>query len=457
MAEGEGADDLQTLIRADDLEGITEESGGSGAAHNPPSLLQDVPPLWHLPVQCIALVLVTTGLVIMLPVYLESINVAGDAYSALIFTSIFTALPIVLFVQLRYSYFCQVSRLGPTSPSAILKTGMFHGMAMLMIVLALDRKRVVCHAQEPLMGLMVMYMIIIYFFYKGPELSSPKMFSLCGVLGGLFLAMDFQLNNMYLCHGRTRLSPEDDGGHWSAQAHALWTIVYAAALFLFTLSWLLLEREVLSKKPGTGGLSMVSTVSGRMAAPGSDAEALISSGGGGVTLTVPLHNSSEAKWGIHLVWFTLASLTTIMMLFWTDFFTALGKAGSPQEFVKLTSGGLRCHFHWGEECGPTALYGWLVVILHVTFLVLIGRVMAASHSMIFTLATTSVSLPVQALWWALFTTGGHFGIHWHPQVTGELIFSLLGLPIMIACLCFWSHVDRRDRYRTDNFQLSVTM
>lgn len=74
------------------------------------------------------------------------------------------------------------------------------------------------------------------------------MFSLCGVLGGLFLAMDFQLNNMYLCHGKTRLSPDDDGGSWSAQAHALWTIVYAAALFLFTLSWLLLEREVLTKK-----------------------------------------------------------------------------------------------------------------------------------------------------------------------------------------------------------------
>ncbi|ROT70126.1 uncharacterized protein [Penaeus vannamei] len=453
MAEGETSDDLQTLIRPDDLEGITEESTGSAATHSAPSLLHDPPPAWQLPVQCVLLVLVTTALVIILPVYLESVNVVGDAYSALIFAAIFTALPVVLFVQIRYSYFCQFMRLGPSSPSAILKTGMFHGISSLMIVYALDRKRVVCHAQEPLMGLIVMYMIIIYFFYKGPELSSPKMFSLCGVLGGLFLAMDFQLNNLYRCHGRSRKNPEDDGGPWSAQAHALWTIVYAAALFLFTLSWLLLEREVITKKSGTGGLSMVSTVSGGMSAPGSDAEALISSRG--AVVSTPMQSSLDAKWGIHLVWFTLASLFTIMMLFWTDFFTALGKAGSPQEFVKLTSGGLRCHFHWGGECGPTALYGWLFVALHLAFLVLLGRVLAASHSIIYALSVTSVALPVQALWWSMFRIGGPLGMEWYPQESGEVIFSLLGLPIMIACLCYWSHVEKREKQRSNNFPLTA--
>lgn len=68
---------------------------------------------------------------------------------------------------------------------------------------------------------------------------------------------------------------------------------------------------------------MVSTVSGGMSAPGSDAEALISSRG--AVVSTPMQSSLDAKWGIHLVWFTLASLFTIMMLFWTDFFTALGK------------------------------------------------------------------------------------------------------------------------------------
>lgn len=71
MAEGETSDDLQTLIRPDDLEGITEESTGSAATHSAPSLLHDPPPAWQLPVQCVLLVLVTTALVIILPVYLE--------------------------------------------------------------------------------------------------------------------------------------------------------------------------------------------------------------------------------------------------------------------------------------------------------------------------------------------------------------------------------------------------
>lgn len=75
------------------------------------------------------------------------------------------------------------------------------------------------------------------------------MFSLCGVLSGLFLAVDFQLNNKYRCRGAERGSEGVmEGYEWGMEAHSLWTIVYAVALFLFTLAWLLLEREVLSKK-----------------------------------------------------------------------------------------------------------------------------------------------------------------------------------------------------------------
>lgn len=81
------------------------------------------------------------------------------------------------------------------------------------------------------------------------------MFSLCGVLSGLFLAVDFQLNNKFRCRGSERGSGgTTDGYEWGVEAHSLWTIVYAVALFLFTLAWLLLEREVLSKKvKGEGG------------------------------------------------------------------------------------------------------------------------------------------------------------------------------------------------------------
>ena len=77
-----------------------------------------------------------------------------------------------------------------------------------------------------------------------PVLSSSKLMCKCGVLAGLFLAMDFQLNDIYLCRGRVRTSPATDGGveGWSKQEHALWTIVYAGALFVYTLAWMKMEH-----------------------------------------------------------------------------------------------------------------------------------------------------------------------------------------------------------------------
>ncbi|MPC38542.1 hypothetical protein E2C01_032053 [Portunus trituberculatus] len=348
-----------------------------------------------------------------------SINGAGDAYSGLLFLSLFTAAPIVLCVQVRYSYFCQVGRLGPPSPARVVRLGAIHGLATLMTVYALDRRRVVCHAQEPLMGLVVMYMIIIYFFYRGPELSSAKMFSLCGVLSGLFLAVDFQLNNKFRCRGSDQSGdePAEEGPKWGMEAHSLWTIVYAVALFLFTLAWLLLEREVLSKKGMDTGRRLITTVSGAPGGGGEDTEALVvvaNGGGGSGVLALPTV-VPNAKWELYMVWFSLASLVATVALLWTDFFTTLGKvAGSPSEFARLTAGGWRCHFHWGGECGPTALYGWLMAFLHVIFLWLLGKVMATAQSMVFALATTALALPIQAAWWSLFTMGGPLGIVWHP-------------------------------------------
>ena len=49
-----------------------------------------------------------------------------------------------------------------------LQCGVWHGVACVSVVHALDRKRVLCHAQEPLMGLIVLYMILLYCFYRGP-------------------------------------------------------------------------------------------------------------------------------------------------------------------------------------------------------------------------------------------------------------------------------------------------
>ncbi|XP_076059777.1 uncharacterized protein LOC143036384 isoform X2 [Oratosquilla oratoria] len=449
MEENETSEDLQTLIRPEELEGIEEEEEQRHS--QAPTLLHDNLTKTQTVMQCVGLVMVTTAMVVTLPVYLQAVNKSGDAYSALIFVSVFTALPITIYVQIRYSYFCQFLRLGPVSPCQVLKTGMFYGLSGVMIIYSLDRKRVLCHAQEPLMGLVVMYMIIIYFFYKGKELSPRKMLCLCGVLGGLLLAMDFQLNDIYMCHGNKRMSPADDGGNWSFEAHALWTIVYTVAIFLYTLSLLLLEKEVILKKPGSRSVTAVSTVSGGLTS--NDAESLI---GSRLSSTAPT-SLTAIKWGMHLVWFCLAALATVGMLFWTDFFTALGKAGSPKDFVQLTSTGLGCHFQgFNEACSVTVLYGWIFLLSHIAFLVLVGCVLLQSRSMVYTLALASLSLPFSALWWAVFRIGGPYGMEWYPQVTGELVFSLLGMPVMVVCLMYWQHLDQEEKQRTNHLPMSAT-
>lgn len=92
MAEGE-TDEQETLIRADDLQelsvgggGASDGGGGNGGGGGAgggsmlplPSLLQQPPPAWHLPLHCTALVVVAAALVIMLPVYLEVRGLKGE-------------------------------------------------------------------------------------------------------------------------------------------------------------------------------------------------------------------------------------------------------------------------------------------------------------------------------------------------------------------------------------------
>ena len=65
-------------------------------------------------------------------------------------------------------------------------------------------------------------------------------------------------------------------------------------------------------------------------APGEDTEALVvvsGGGGGGGVLALPTV-MPNAKWELYMVWFSLASLAATLALFWTDFFTTLGKVNT---------------------------------------------------------------------------------------------------------------------------------
>ena len=104
---------------------------------------------------------------------------------------------------------------------------------------------------------------------------------------------------------------------------------------------------------------------------------------------------------------------TIRVFYLISFF----QGDSAKRFVELSSAGLACHFHGGDSCGPTALYGWLFVILYIGFLFCVGKVLAYSGSMIYTLSVASLALPLSAFWWALFRAADKWGMEWYPQVS----------------------------------------
>jgi hypothetical protein len=98
--------------------------------------------------------------------------------------------------------------------------------------------------------------------------SSGKLLCPCGVLAGLFTAMDFQLNDEYVCRGVVRQSPATDGEDWSDQEHVLWTVIYAVALLIVAIVWIQLELLLLpdntvccsSLRYFTGGLYLFSKI-----------------------------------------------------------------------------------------------------------------------------------------------------------------------------------------------------
>lgn len=115
------------------------------------------------------LILSSTAIVILLPLYLESINKSSDAYSMIYINSSFIF--VVLFVALIMAkQFCAkfktVNVLKPPVSwiRLFLLSSLYVGSAF-MIVYAVDRKRVMCHLQDPIKGVILVFSLINYFFF----------------------------------------------------------------------------------------------------------------------------------------------------------------------------------------------------------------------------------------------------------------------------------------------------
>ncbi|KAF2358146.1 hypothetical protein FHG87_011091 [Trinorchestia longiramus] len=493
---------------------------------------------WHVFFATLGVTVGATALVVSLPVYLKAVNVAGTAYVAVLF--VWSVVVLVVTLCLCIKYFSSLHLLWNNNlVRTVARYGVWHGVACVAAVYALDRKRVLCHLQEPLMALTVLYMMLLHCFYHGAVVSSGKLVCQCGVLAGLFLALDFQLNDEYLCRGVVRQSPATDGGTWTEEQHVLWAVVYAFALLLFSFVWVQLELLLMPDITADALLSRnvgVSSVCGELALyggptsstrlqeaprraslPHTSSRSVLPHTSSGLVLSHPLNDSAlpgtsagpfppggggsscvpesnmntsvsntsleqllpssqgrrqcctgvfcdlpTCKSAAHvmpscsahavgltpsnldlvLLWFLLSTCLSVVALFWTDLFTALGKSGSGGQFVNLTLGGLKCHFSSDlNSCGPTALYGWLCVLCLLLLLGCVRYLCLLVHSLIFPLSVASLALPFSCLFWALCSEGGPYGIIWTPKVTGELVFAGAGTPVMVASLVWWLRIN----------------
>jgi hypothetical protein len=109
----------------------------------------------------------STALMILLPLYLEVVDFHGDAYTAIIFTC--SAAALVLFVVS-----CTAGRLGngirsnlmpPFAFPLVLRIGVIYGISCFSVIYSLERKKVICHLQDPIKGIVLIFSLVYYFFF----------------------------------------------------------------------------------------------------------------------------------------------------------------------------------------------------------------------------------------------------------------------------------------------------
>lgn len=117
----------------------------------------------------ILLIMSSTVLLIVLPMYMESINVSGNVYS-MILTNTFLASIIFALLMVTAKLFCtKYKHLNifslPLKLGNILWLDFIYFLSVFMITYALDRKRVLCHLQDPVKGVVLVFSLLFYFFF----------------------------------------------------------------------------------------------------------------------------------------------------------------------------------------------------------------------------------------------------------------------------------------------------
>lgn len=117
----------------------------------------------------LTLIFSTSVMLILLPLYLDAINVDGNAYS-LILTNTFISTILFIVTLGIAKLFCQKYRnvnvfSFPVKFWKLVQLSGLYFSCAFMIIYALDRKRVVCHLQDPIKGIVLVFSLLYYFFF----------------------------------------------------------------------------------------------------------------------------------------------------------------------------------------------------------------------------------------------------------------------------------------------------
>ncbi|KAL5277420.1 hypothetical protein ACFFRR_002575 [Megaselia abdita] len=106
-----------------------------------------------------------------------------------------------------------------------------------------------------------------------------------------------------------------------------------------------------------------------------------------------------------------------------------------------------------------SIYVWVLIIFYIIFLILLLNFLTRSESAVFTAAILNSALPMTGIIWSIWklnVTDGVAQLLFAPSITGELICSLLGFPIVLIAIVilYKSHYNETLR-PSNNFYNTV--
>ncbi|CAH0557352.1 unnamed protein product [Brassicogethes aeneus] len=430
--------DDESLSEIDDIGGALDKENEREILMSPSSKIE------HLSMK-LSLIFHTTGLLIVFPAYVDSIPNNANAYSVLIWNT-FLSFCAILLIAILLGYTCDkykhvMLRKLPLPFVKMMVITISYFLGGMMVTYALDRNRVICHLQDPIKGIMLLFSLIYYFFFCKKMMGKQRIFATAIIIVGLFISVDYGLCDEFRCRGAERRHLTT----WSKKTLSIWACVYVGGFAILAGFFTILERFLIKDNERDNPVvnipsTFLSTVSESISFP------------------MPAQNSNsnilqnvKKMCPYHLVlWLHGFGLIYLLNMFWVDLLPTVGKSTNIAVFENHTLNGIWCHFQFGKHahsCNNLAYFSWAFLYFYVMFVHGIFKFLLLSQSAVYTVATMCGALPIVGIFWSIFQlshVNGKSILIFAPEFSGELICSIIGLPIIFSGLVIFCRMKFRE-------------